>query len=871
MNRMIATRTVLAYAGLYAIVDTALNRFGFSDVWTILWPLNGFSVALLLMRPRSAWPWMILGIELGSGIGEWLDQNPFLLEIGQRLCSAVEIGICAVLLPRFTTLDTWLRTPNLFGRFFGALVLGPGVSGILAALLFYYSQGQPFLTALNGWATSDALGIAATLPLALSVGSPQMENLFKRDAIVKTLGALLIACLGAAAIFTLGRYPLRFLLFPTLLLVESMLGFAGSALAVVAVVMISMYCTARGLGPIVVWSKDLAISRDLAMQLYVGFHIVAWFPASVMSMERRRLARELSETNEELRDRSRNLELLTIKAEAASRAKSEFLANMSHEIRTPLNGVIGMTDLLLGTALTDDQREYAAVAASSGRSLLGLINDILDVSKIEAGRLELESIDLDVIAVIADAVDAVALRAAEKGLEFIVEVDPAAPRHYRGDPTRLRQILLNLLSNAAKFTERGEIGLSLRAAPGARGSAELQFSVWDTGIGIPADRLADLFVPFTQADNSTTRKFGGTGLGLTIAKRLAEAMGGAFQVNSRIGGGTTFEFTVHLTPVDETAGPEVPDIPPGLRVLLAVRHSRIRSLAALRLKTAGCQVQEAASARQALDDYRSALADGIPPATVIIDQQLPDDGVRLAQEIRRCAAPPPVMVLLRTLADGIADEDKQLFDRMFTKPLRPTLLIRALADLTRLGPAMSDQPAAGQLSLPVGAAPALASVHTTHASAGMARKRHAPQPTAGLRVLVADDNAVNQKVASYMLRKCEAHVRSVGTGVEALQALRDFDFDVVLMDCQMPEMDGYEATRQLRKGSGIYRNPNVHVIALTANALATDREQCLAAGMNDYLSKPIDLTRLKEALLRGIPTQQHALPDPQGFDRTVHS
>jgi diguanylate cyclase (GGDEF)-like protein len=293
-------KTVLAFAVIYFSADLAINRFAFRDVWTIIWPLNGINVALLLMRPRSQWLWVLLGIEIGTGVGECVDDFAPWLEIGSRLCSAAEVLIIALVLPPFTSLDSWLRTPRVFVRFFAGVILGPGISGIIAAVLYHYARGQPLLLAFNNWATADALGVLATMPLALSLGSPQMRSLFQREALPKTLGLLTLSLAGAELIFSVSSYSLLFLLYPLLLLVDSMLAFAGSAIAVVGVLFIAAYPISNSFGPFGGWSPDLAVPRDLAVQIYLGFHLLALFPASIMFMERRRMAEELQDTNARL-------------------------------------------------------------------------------------------------------------------------------------------------------------------------------------------------------------------------------------------------------------------------------------------------------------------------------------------------------------------------------------------------------------------------------------------------------------------------------------------------------------------------------------------------------------------------------------------
>jgi signal transduction histidine kinase/DNA-binding response OmpR family regulator len=590
------------------------------------------------------------------------------------------------------------------------------------------------------------------------------------------------------------------------------------------------------LAPITIWSVVRGGSSGYAISAIMGLYLAClllqvrqqsfWFLTSVTTRDMLNgKAGELAQAIEEL-ERTRK------EAEQASRAKSEFLAAMSHEIRTPMNGVVGMTDLLMGTELTAEQRDFVNTIRQSGDALLTVINDILDFSKIEAGKLTIEVVDFDLRTVVEETTALLAEQAQRKGLELGCLIGPDVPTRVAGDPARLRQVLLNLLGNAVKFTRKGEILVRVECSAQDRKSTTLRFSVTDTGLGIPKEAQQRLFQPFSQADASIARHHGGTGLGLTICRRLVELMGGQIGFESLVNRGSTFWFTLPVgigSRVREDYQLDLRQV----RILVVDDNSTNRRILESQLSKLGMHVKCVANGPAALTALISALEQGQPYHAAIVDHDMPDmDGVMLARAVRsHHGLNELVMILLSSHVQRLPVENlaETGFAACILKPARLDQLRDCLSKTLRNTPSLAPAAQAPETRVVRG------------------------------RLLLAEDNAVNQKVSQRILEKLGYYVDTVFNGAEAVEKLQHGLYDAVLMDCQMPEMDGYAATREIRRREG--GEEHTIIIAMTASAMTGDREKCLAAGMDDYVTKPVRSEELQQVLQRNLTKTAGDRPD----------
>ena len=603
------------------------------------------------------------------------------------------------------------------------------------------------------------------------------------------------------------------------------------------------------------WTYIRKDGRRISVQLSVaalrdGDRTITGFLGLAMDISlRKQDAAKLQEYAHELELINESLDQALDQAKAATQAKSAFVATMSHEIRTPMNGVIGMAGLLLDTELTAEQRDYAETIRGSAQHLLTIINDILDFSKMDAGKLSLETIEFDLRAAVEETLDVVAADAAARGLNLACLVQADVPSVVRGDPGRVRQILLNLVSNALKFTQQGEVAVSVSVRRDQGSECLVRFEVQDSGIGLTEEQQARLFQPFSQADSSTTRKYGGTGLGLAICKQLVEQMGGALGVTSRLGQGSLFWFTVRLATPPHAVAPSVQamEVPLQGRSLCLVQPNATNGhvLDTYAAKW-GARCRTVPDGPQALALLRQLKAEGQPCDLAVIDNQIAGmSSLELAKTIKADPALASTRLILLT-APGLRGDARAAQDAGYaaylTKPIRESQLRNCVTTVL----------------LPAGAARAVPGLVTQHSLAEAG-------PRSVVRVLVVEDNPVNQKVAARILEKLGYRVDVAANGLEAVRAVEQIAYAVVLMDCQMPEMDGFEAAHQIRRREHA-RGQAAHlpIVAMTANAMPEDRARCLAAGMDDYLSKPVQVQALRETLSRwSAPPPRHA-PEHDG-------
>jgi signal transduction histidine kinase/CheY-like chemotaxis protein/HPt (histidine-containing phosphotransfer) domain-containing protein len=811
---------ILVSSGYFAVAGWAIYSFGGSAP---IWFADAIALAALTRHRPQCWPLILIGVAIADvsarSIFGGADPLP------HTLFDLVDVLLAAAAIQLSGAVRAPLFTGGQLGRIILICMLAPIFSSLLGAGWLAWADGAPFL---QGWITrylASTLGFLILTPFLLSATDPDLRHTeLTRQAVSSAVSVNSLLSAVAFLVLRQTHSELLFLIFPVLLLATWGSGLLGASAGTFALTAIGLWFTCRGEGAIaaLVPAGGGVAQRIQVLQLFLAAAVLSGLPMAVILGQLRKAKTD---------------------AEAAAEAKAQFLATMSHEIRTPLNGVIGMTGLLMTTELSEQQRGYAETARQSGETLLAVINDVLDFSKIDAGKVELEVVDFDLYDIVESVTGMIAVRAASKGLELASFIEHDLPRRLSGDPFRLMQILINFASNALKFTERGEIVIRAKAGTDIRGNLLVRFEVSDTGIGLSCAESSHVFEAFAQADSSTTRKYGGTGLGLAISGKLATLLGGRIGVQSKQGEGSTFWFEAPFAKAKSSAPPRVHL--DGLRVLAVDDNSVNRTILHEHIIGWGMRNGAADSGPRALELLRAAAARGESYDVAILDMQMPEmDGLELT---RRIKADPTIadvrLILLSSIGDhGLAAAGRKAgVDACLTKPARQSELFDCLVRVMSLQP---SEKKCVEVDLEV----------------AKRRRSRLLKRRDGMRILVAEDNAVNQQVAVGVLASLGYAADAVANGIEAIEATTRIQYSAILMDCQMPEMDGYEATRRIRlREEG---GPYIPIIALTADAVSDARAKSLAAGMNDYVSKPIIAEQLAAVLERWTsPPRQASLTE----------